>query len=206
MIWRRVLRVLLVTLVTLGLGGWWLHQATPMPPSTLGPGVVRAQNAPLLPPFRLESTHGVFSNAQLRGQWTFLLFGYTHCPDVCPTDLALLDRVVRDLGQQGQDKLQVVFVSVDAPRDSLAVLGRFVPAFNPAFVGATGSDEALQALTKPLGVYFVRNVQEGPGYSVDHSSAVYLIDPQGRLQASFQMPQTPQQMERDSANLMRSEQ
>ncbi len=201
MIRRRVLRVLLVTGVTLGLGGWWLHHAAP--PLVLGPGVVRAQGTPTLPPFRLEATRGVFSNAELQGRWTFLLFGYTHCPDVCPTDLALLDRVTRALAQQGQERLQVVFVSVDPQRDSLALLGRFVPAFNPAFVAATGSDESLQALTKPLGAYFVRNEQEGPGYSVDHTSAVYLVDPQGRLQASFQMPQTPQQMARDSLSLMR---
>lgn len=201
MIRRRVLRVLLVTLLALGLGGWWLHEATP--PLALGPGVVPVRQAQGLPPFRLEGTHGVFSNAELLGHWTFLLFGYTHCPDVCPTDLALLNRVVRDLAQQEPKNLQVVFVSVDPQRDSLALLGRYVPAFNPAFVGATGSDQALQALTKPLGAYYVRNEQEGPGYSVDHSSAVYLIDPQGRPQASFQMPQTPQQMVRDTRSLMR---
>ncbi len=202
MIPRRVVRVLLVTLMVMGLGVWWVRHATP--PLILGPGVVLAQSPPVLPPFRLEATRGVFTNAELQGHWTFLLFGYTHCPDVCPTDLALLDRVTRALAQQGQGKLKVVFVSVDPQRDSLAVLGRYVPSFNPAFVGATGSDQALQALARPLGVYFVRNLQEGPGYSVDHSSAVYLMDPQGQLRASFQMPQEPQQMVRDSLSLMRA--
>ncbi|NDU92955.1 MAG: SCO family protein [Ferrovum sp.] len=159
-----------------------------------------------MPEFQLPSTQGMFSNATLRGHWTFVLFGYTHCPDVCPTSLALLADVTRQL-QGKTTPPQVVFVSVDAPRDSIDLLRKYVPAFNPAFIGATGSDAAMKPLTRDLGVYYVRNVGEDPAensnsYSVDHTSSFFLIAPDGSLRAVFQLPQEAGPMARDTAVIM----
>ena len=185
-------------------GAFWLSHGFRGPAPVLGPTVNLLDDGRALPEFHLPSTQGEFSNATLEGHWTFVLFGYTHCPDVCPTSLALLSQVTHQL-QEKTTPPQVVFVSVDAPRDSVALLKRYVPAFNPAFIGATGSDAALKALTRDLGVYYVRNVDEAPGdssYSVDHTSSFFLIAPDGSLRAVFQLPQDATQMARDTAAIM----
>jgi protein SCO1/2 len=185
-------------------GAFWLSHGLRGPAPVLGPTVNLLDDGRALPEFHLPSTQGEFSNATLLGHWTFVLFGYTHCPDVCPTSLALLSEVTRQL--QGKTvPPQVVFVSVDAPRDGIELLKRYVPAFNPAFIGATGSDAALKPLTRDLGVYYVRNVDEAPGggsYSVDHTSSFFLIAPDGSLRAVFQWPQEAPQMARDTAAIM----
>ena len=187
-------------------GAFWLSHGSRGPAPVLGPTVNLLEDGRPLPEFHVPSTQGEFSNATLQGHWTFLLFGYTHCPDVCPTSLALLAEVTRQLQGKGVPP-QVVFVSVDAPRDTIALLKRYVPAFNPAFIGATGSDAALQPLTRDLGVYYVRNVEEAAGrssqsYSVDHTSSFFLVAPDGSLRAVFQLPLEAGQMAHDTAAIM----
>lgn len=117
----------------------------------------------------------------LRGKAILLFFGYTSCPDVCPTTLADFVQVKQGLGSV-RDQLAVVFISVDSARDTPERLARYVAAFDPSFIGATGSDEALQAMGKDYGLYFARQSVAGTsaGYLVDHTSASYLIDPAGR--------------------------
>ncbi len=195
--------VLLVLAGAFGLSHGLLRGPAPV----LGPTVNLLEDGRPLPEFHVPSTQGEFSNATLQGHWTFVLFGYTHCPDVCPTSLALLAEVTRQLQGKGVRPLQVVFVSVDAPRDTIALLKKYVPAFNPAFIGATGSDADLQPLTRDLGVYYVRNVEEaagrdGHGYSVDHTSSFFLVAPDGRLRAVFQLPLEAGPMARDTAAIM----
>jgi protein SCO1/2 len=141
----------------------------------------------------------------LSGHWTFLLFGYTHCPDVCPTDLALLASVSRSFKKEGHPAPQVIFVSVDPGRDSLSVLGRYIPAFDPSFIGAQATTAQLTPFTQSLGVYAVLhdNEKDGRGnYPVDHSSTIFLFNPSGRLQASFQMPQVPNQLFHDAQAIL----
>ncbi|MDE1981205.1 MAG: SCO family protein [Betaproteobacteria bacterium] len=188
-------------------GAWWMarHGNHPMP--ALSPSVQFLEGGQPLPQFRLESTAGIFTNDNLRGHWTFLLFGYTHCPDVCPTSLSLLAAVTDRLQGQANEAPQVIFVSVDAPRDTLSVLRQYVPAFHPGFVGATGSDEALKPFTRDLGLYYVRNTeeragQEGGGYSVDHTSSIFLIAPDTRLRAVFQASSDARQMASDAEAIM----
>lgn len=145
----------------------------------------------VLPPFRLNGPRGEFANADLLGRWTFLFFGYTRCPDVCPTALSLMKEVKAELGAVSPaPTFQVVFVSVDPQRDTPALLQEYMAAFDPAFIGVSGDDAALRPLVDVLKVSFRRNDrQDKHNYTVDHSAAIHLIDPQGRPQRLFPPPQ-----------------
>jgi protein SCO1/2 len=160
-----------------------------------------------LPAFALQGPRGEFRNANLVGQWNFMFFGYTQCPDICPTALTLMKDVKAALaGKQGTPApgFQVVFVSVDPQRDTLRLLGEYMAAFDPSFVGITGADAALLPLAKNLGVYYQRNdTTDKRHYTVDHSAAIYLIDPQGRLAAVFSPPQDAAKMAADFRRIAR---
>lgn len=183
---------------------YWVGQVPAPTGLKVSPSVTVVPYANPLPDFKLESTsqEKELTRESLLGHWTYLTFGYTHCPDVCPGTLSLLAQVTRQMGDRKTPL--VVFVSVDQPRDSIDLLKQYVPGFHPSFLGATGSDQALTPLTKALGVYYVRNAPEkgSKGYSVDHSSAVYLISPEGKLRASFSMPMDANQMVKDTTQLM----
>ncbi|MDE1941547.1 MAG: SCO family protein [Betaproteobacteria bacterium] len=184
-------------------GAWWLAREGKHSIPTLSPSVQLMEGGQPLPQFKLESTTGPLTNDNLRGRWTFLLFGYTHCPDVCPTSLSLLASVVDHLQGHVRELPQVIFVSVDAPRDTLSVLHQYVPAFHRGFIGATGSDNALKPFTRDLGLYYVRNTEEAGGageggYSVDHTSSIFLIAPDTRLRAVFQASSEAKQMASDA--------
>ena len=127
-----------------------------------------------------------FDLQNLRGRWTMLFFGYTYCPDVCPTTLATLHDVEQ---QVGDERLRTVFVSVDPQRDSPERVGQYVRFFDPDFTGITGSEDALQSLTAQLGVIAFRTEPDADGnYLVDHTAAVLLLDPQARLVGLFRTP------------------
>lgn len=123
----------------------------------------------------------VVSQSAFTGKLTLLYFGYTHCPDVCPTTLADLGAAIRTLGPQA-DQVRVLFVSVDPARDSPAILKSYVNAFGPWFVGLTGNQSQLQALTKRYRVAYRLGKPDAQGnYSVYHSSAVFIFDKQGKV-------------------------
>jgi protein SCO1/2 len=132
-----------------------------------------------------------FDNAALEGKWSFLFFGFTHCPDLCPTTLAVFDQVQRLLvqSQAGAADVQFVFVSVDPQRDTPQMLKEYVAAINPTFVGVTGNDADLAALADSLGVVYAKVAGSSPEqYFMDHSSAVLLINPAGRFNGVFAAP------------------
>ena len=154
-----------------------------------------------LQPFTLTDHHGnPFTEASLHDHWTLFSFGYTHCPDVCPTGLATLARFAARLGRDG-DKvpIQVVFVSIDPQRDTLERLAAYVPYFDPGFIGVTGDDKALVQLTRQLGILFARVDQQdsAAGYLMDHTASFILTDPQGRYRAVFGVPQDDELMARE---------
>jgi protein SCO1/2 len=140
--------------------------------------------------FELVDQHGEpFTNTSLQGGWSFLFFGYTHCPDVCPTTLSVLNSVAQQLGSDASD-VRFVFITVDPERDTPEHLARFVSYFNSDFIGVTGTPEAIEGLTKQLGVLAMR-VASGDGpdsYLVDHSAGVFLMDPDGKYHAVFMPP------------------
>ncbi len=130
--------------------------------------------------------------ADYKGKAVVVFFGFTHCPDVCPTTLAEMAAVKKELGADG-DKLQVLFVTVDPERDTQQALADFVPAFDPSFVGLYGNAEQTAKLQKDFKL-FVQKVanKQGGGYSVDHTAGSYVYDPQGRIRLFVRSGQGPQ--------------
>jgi protein SCO1/2 len=143
-----------------------------------------------LQPFHLVDHHGdAFDNDTLKGHWTFLFFGYTHCPDVCPTTLAVLNAVAQKTGDI-RPPARFVFITVDPVRDTPEQLASFVSYFNKQFIGVTGSDGELDKLTGQLGVLHVKvpDQADPENYLVDHSASVFLVDPRGNYHALFTPP------------------
>lgn len=135
------------------------------------------------PDFTLTDQDGKpFELSSLHGDEVILFFGYTHCPDVCPTTLSNLARIYRELGSAAQ-KVRVVFITVDPQRDTAPVLRRYVRLFNPTFIGLTGSQAKLDPIFKAYHVWAQKLPNEGSaaGYLMAHSSTMFFIDPQGRL-------------------------
>ena len=140
-----------------------------------------------LPDFTLTDQYGAPVNADsFRGQWDLLFFGFTHCPDVCPATMQVLASARRELAAAGSTDLpRIVLVSVDPERDTPELMGRYVAYFGSDNVGVTGELEQIAALTSALGIYFAKAPVTDDDYSVDHSAAVLLIDPQARFAGLF---------------------
>jgi protein SCO1/2 len=115
-----------------------------------------------------------------KGKVVVLFFGFIHCPDVCPTTLAELAQVERALGPDAK-KMQVLFVTVDPERDTPELLKQYVPSFHPDFLGLYGDAAATARAAKEFKIFFQKQPQADGGYSMDHSAATYVLDPQGRL-------------------------
>lgn len=140
--------------------------------------------------FALETGTGeAFGPDALKDHWTLVYFGFVNCPDICPTTLLTLADI-HDKVSNLHPTLQVVFVSVDPDRDRGEVLEQYVTHFNPEFIGVTGDDLALQALARQFGIAYVRNEPAEPGgnYTVDHTAAIVLVDPELRYHAALPAP------------------
>jgi protein SCO1/2 len=134
-----------------------------------------------------------FSLEQLRGSWSLIFFGFTHCPDVCPTALYELQQVRKSLQQELDESTQmpeILFVSVDPERDTPEALRDYLSHFDPSFIGLTGKHEQLLPLTKQVGIaYRIEEHESGvTQYSVDHSTGILLTNPAGRLHGVFPAP------------------
>lgn len=118
--------------------------------------------------------------ADFKGKVVVVYFGFTHCPDACPTTLAELAQVAKDLGQDAE-KMQVLFVTVDPERDTPGVLRQYVPSFNPNFLGLYGDAAATARAAKKFNIFYQKQPVPDGSYSVDHSAGTYVLDQQGRL-------------------------
>jgi protein SCO1/2 len=150
--------------------------------------------------FSLQDHLGAaFGNAQLRNQPSLVFFGFTHCPDVCPTTLAMMARLAREPALAG---LQLLFVTVDPQRDDTATLASYVQAFGGSITGVRGEDAGLEPLLQSLGA--ARSVQKlaGGDYAVDHSATLFFVDAQGRLAAVFTPPFSLQPLRNDLVALI----
>ena len=150
-------------------------------PPTLKAGVFEPPRQ--APDFSLPGTHGEqLALREWRGKVVVLGFGFTHCPEVCPVTLATLAAARKQLGAEA-DQVQVLWITVDPERDDAARLGAYVTAFDPTFIGATGTDAQLAAVRKDYGIAAKRVQKPGQADSFSHSAFTYLIDRQGRLRA-----------------------
>ena len=135
--------------------------------------------------------------SDFRGKVVALFFGYTHCPDVCPTTLADLAKARRLLGGRGE-AMQVLFVTLDPERDSAKVLGRYVPSFDPSFIGLRGDAAATEKVSKDFKVFFSRQDSASKaGYSIDHSGGIYVFDRNGKMRLYLNVGQKPQDIAHD---------
>ncbi len=170
-----------------------LLREPPQKPKLLIPAELRGLLLPEPKPltsFELVDKDGQpFGLDQLKGRWSFVFFGYTHCPDVCPTSMGFLSEVFEQLKNHpgALDNTQALFISVDPKRDTPAVLKEYVPFFNQDFLGATGTPEAIAALAEQMWAkYIIEEDSDGDGsYLVDHTAAFFMVDPKGRLFAVF---------------------
>jgi len=136
-------------------------------------------------PFTLTGSDGrPFSSSRLAGKPYALFFGFTHCPDVCPTTLARLARLRTTLGK-GDDSFAIVLVSVDPERDTPAAMARYASLFGTPVIALTGSTAAIDGVKKQYGVYSAKVPQPGADYSVDHTATVFLIDRKGKFVATL---------------------
>ncbi|MDT8283769.1 MAG: SCO family protein [Gammaproteobacteria bacterium] len=152
-------------------------------------------------PALLKDNAEKFTNDDLKDQWHLMFFGYTHCPDVCPTTMGTLAQAKKAATANNQIFPQVIFVSVDPERDKAALLSEYIKYFDEDFIGVTGDDDLIRALTLQMSVVYLKMpVAEGDdpeNYVVDHSAALLLINPEGKLAAFLNPPFTPESISKD---------
>lgn len=135
--------------------------------------------------FTLTGSDGQpLSLSDLYGRVTLLYFGYTHCPDVCPMTMGDFKKIKAALGDDA-DRVNFLMISVDGERDTPEHLQRYISAFDPAFLGMTGSASDLRRIGADYGLYFNANKGEGENYTVDHTASIFMIDPEGYLRTIF---------------------
>jgi protein SCO1/2 len=190
--------------VLLGLGAalLWRHSSAPVQLTT---GTYLSPRR-ALPDFSLIDQSGhAFGPQDLRGRWSFLYFGYTNCPDACPTTLTILAALEKHLKANGAAvRPRVIFVSVDAQRDTPAQLARYVPYFDPEFVGVTAATQAaIEDLARKLGVAVYLSARSADGsYTVDHSGGIFVVDPTGKIAAILTGPFTAASLQADFGRLV----
>lgn len=153
-----------------------------------GPGVAPSA---IGGPFALTRQDGVrVSETMLKGKPSLVFFGFTHCPDVCPTTLFEVSEILRALGPDA-DKARGVFVTVDPARDTPAQMKLYLSSFDPHIVGLSGTGDEIAAIVKAYRVYAKKVPLQGDDYTMDHTALVYLIDKEGRFVAPFNVKRKP---------------
>ncbi len=157
-----------------------------------------------LPAFALTDIDGKsFTNASLLGHWTVVFAGFTTCPDVCPTTLTLMKSVMADLGPLAS-RMQMLLLSIDPERDTPEKLKSYVHYFDPRFTAATGPDSELDKLARAMSFVYAKIPGATPEtYTMDHSAALMLIDPQGRLAGFFTAPHRREALAADLTSLLK---
>ena len=149
---------------------------------------------PIGGPFRLVDGEGrTVTDQDFRGKWMLVYFGYTHCPDACPTALQDMANALDDLGAEKKD-VAILFITVDPERDTPAVMKDYVAAFDASITPLSGSPEAVAEAAKAYRVYYAKHPSKDGGYDMDHSSIIYVMDTRGRFVANFTHETPPQQI------------
>ncbi len=180
-------------------GGLLWHQSEMVP--GLGKNVITGR-ADVGGPFRLiDHTGKTVTEADFRGRYMLIYFGYSFCPDVCPTTLAVMAQALEKLGSKSQ-RIVPILITIDPERDAPQVLADYMKAFGPTFVGLTGSVEAIKDAEKKYRVYAVKKPLDpskgsGGNYGVDHSSVLYLMGPDGKLVNFYDEAVSPDDLAKD---------
>jgi len=195
---------LLVIIAALSLaGGYWVSQQkqkTAMPPFSNDFDAMVFPEARQLVPFELlDHNNQPFTPAHLKDKWSLIFFGFTHCPDICPSTLKTLQDFWQGLSQPVRDRTQVIFMSVDPKRDPPETMKEYVQYFEPSFIGVTGKLDQITTLTRSMGILFehVLKGEDKNNYDVNHSAQIILIDPQARLRALFPAPHDPDELRKN---------
>lgn len=130
----------------------------------------------------------VFNQENLQDVWTIVFFGFTHCPDICPTTLAILNDTYSKLKDHERERMQIVMISIDPERDTEEKLAEYVPYFNDEFIGVTGNKHLIRRLTAELNVAYNQVPLDTGDYTVDHSTQLVLINPKGHYHGFFKAP------------------
>ena len=196
---RRFVLAVVLAAVLAGAAAALIATRRMQPPSALERMTLLDAPRPLPALSLIDHSGRKFARDSLRGHWTLLFFGFTHCPDVCPATLAILAQarhMLLDL--LPADQPRIVLVSVDPRRDTPAALGRYVGHFDPEFLGVTGGADALAQLTRELGVVVLTGPTADDGsYTVDHTAAIFVIDPSAALAAVSSSPHEAGAIARD---------
>lgn len=174
-------------------GTWWLLAQREAAPAD--PAIVTYGQADIGGPFQLvDQTGREVDESILQGQWSAVFFGFTHCPDYCPTALQTLAVVEEQLGERADD-LQIVFITVDPERDTPEAMADYLSTrgFPEGVIGLTGTPEQVRVAADAYRVYRQRRDQDG-GYTMDHSLTIYLMDPQGRFSTPLNEQMGPQRI------------
>ena len=140
--------------------------------------------------------------ADFRGKLVVMFFGYTHCPEVCPTTMSDLAQALKLMGKDG-DKVQVLFVTIDPERDTQALLAQYVPAFNPGFLGLMGDEATTTKVAKDFRIFYQKvKSKDGKSYEVDHTSGTYVFDQSGTLRLFMKYGQGAQSIVHDLNQLL----
>ncbi len=189
-----------ITLIALVIFSMDFSSQTEAPNSTTENATLLKTPRPITDFNLISHLEAPYTSESLKGKWTILSFGYTSCPDVCPTALATLSQMDDQLKREHFDTpYQVIFLSVDPERDSLKRLAEYVPYFNPSFLGVTGEPQEIMAFTRQLGIMYAKSKQtdSAMGYLVDHSAIFVLVNPKGEFHALFSPPQNPLSLSKD---------
>ena len=153
-------------------------------------------------PFKLVNQNGrTVTNTDLEGKWLLVYFGYTHCPDACPTALNNIALALDDLGAE-KNQVRPVFITIDPARDTSQALKDYVAAFGAPILALTGNDAAIAQAAAEYRVYYAKHPEAGGDYSMDHTSIIYVMDPKGRFTASFTGEDPPAEMAARLKNLL----
>jgi len=147
---------------------------------------------PIGGPFRLRAADGrEVTDADFRGRWMLVYFGYTRCPDACPTALQDMANALDALSADEKRRVSILFITVDPERDTPAVMQDYVTAFNAPITGLSGTPEQIAAVAKEYRVYYAKHPKANGEYDMDHSSIIYVMDPRGRFVANFTHESAP---------------
>jgi cytochrome oxidase Cu insertion factor (SCO1/SenC/PrrC family) len=184
--WKSTGLVVAGAIAVLAAGGWALESWLAAPEPAQGKALIESEFS------LVDHTGKPVADEDFEGKWQLVFFGFTSCPDVCPTTLIEVSAILEELGDDAQ-QVTPLFISVDAERDTPEVMAEYVANFDPRIVGLTGSPEQIKQAAQAFRAYYAKVEQENQpdGYTMDHSAFLYLMDPEGEYATHFSPSDEP---------------